>query len=55
MQNLWQIFRAPLLLALLSMAGLLAALLADGPGDVASWLCLGCIAFTGIACSFKKH
>lgn len=35
------IFRVPLLLALLSLVGLLAALLGDGPWDAVSWVGLG--------------
>ncbi|UJJ30615.1 hypothetical protein [Halopseudomonas maritima] len=40
-KTLWQIFRAPLLLALLSIIGLVAALIGDGLLDVLSWLTLG--------------
>ena len=40
-KNLWQIFRAPLLLALLSIIGLVAALIGDGLLDLVSWLTLG--------------
>tara|TARA_Y100000815_G_scaffold205836_1_gene189656 strand:+ start:1419 stop:1601 length:183 start_codon:yes stop_codon:yes gene_type:complete len=40
-KNLWQIFRAPLLLALLSIVGLVAALIGDGLLDLVSWLTLG--------------
>ncbi len=36
-----QIFGAPVILGLLSCAGLLAALIGDGPFDAASWLMLG--------------
>ena len=38
---LWQVFRAPLLLALLSVVGLVAALVGDGLLDLLSWLTLG--------------
>lgn len=55
MNNLWQVFRIPLLLALLSTAGLLSALLADGIGDITSWLCLGGVTLTGIAFSVRKR
>ena len=37
----WQIWRWPLLLGLLSLVGLVAALVADGPGDALSWAALG--------------
>lgn len=43
MRSLWEIFRAPLAFALLSLSGLLAALLADGLWDALSWLCLGIV------------
>jgi hypothetical protein len=36
----WQTFRVPLLLAVLTMFGLLAALLAEGVWQVLSWLAL---------------
>ncbi len=39
--SLWQIFRWPLLLGLVSIAGLAAALMGNGAWDVISWLCLG--------------
>lgn len=35
-----QIWRAPVGLAVLSLVGLLSALLADGAGDALSWVCL---------------
>ncbi|MEH6565689.1 MAG: hypothetical protein V7756_10240 [Halopseudomonas sp.] len=40
-KGLWQIFRAPLLLAMLSSVGLIAALIGDGVFDLLSWLTLG--------------
>jgi hypothetical protein len=39
--TLWRIFRWPLLLALVSIAGLVGALVGDNAWDVLSWLCLG--------------
>jgi hypothetical protein len=36
----WEIWRWPIVLALLTGAGLAAALLADGVGDVVGWLAL---------------
>src|SRR5690606_24298275 len=38
--QLWQIFRGPLAIAVLSVVGLLAALVADGWMDVVSWVAL---------------
>lgn len=43
MKSLWEIFRAPLAFGLLSLFGLLSALLADGTWDAVSWLCLGIV------------
>lgn len=43
MKSLWEIFRAPLAFGLLSLLGLLSALLADGVWDVVSWGCLGIV------------
>ncbi|EXF42728.1 hypothetical protein BAY1663_04861 [Pseudomonas sp. BAY1663] len=40
-RGLWLIFRWPLALALLSLFGLLSALLGDGIHDLLSWLALG--------------
>jgi len=39
-RGLWAIFRWPVGLGLLTMIGLLAALLGDGPWDALSWLLL---------------
>lgn len=43
MKNLWQIFRAPLLFGLLTIGGLLSALLGDGIWEAACWLSLGLV------------
>ncbi len=40
-RTLWRIFRAPLGIGLLSIVGLIAALVGDGPFDALSWLGLG--------------
>ncbi|HSX72274.1 MAG TPA: hypothetical protein VLF16_15185 [Pseudomonas sp.] len=40
-RGLWMIFRWPLLLALLSLFGLIAALVGDDIYDLLSWLTLG--------------
>lgn len=40
-KTLWQIFRAPTWLGVLSLVGLIAALIGDGWHDVLSWLGLG--------------
>ena len=39
--GLWRAYRIPLLLALASVAGLISALIGDGPFDFLSWLSLG--------------
>lgn len=54
MKTLGQIYRTPLLLALLSLAGLLGALLADGPGQAISWLGLGSV-IAVIARKQRRH
>lgn len=48
MKSLWQIFRAPLAFGLLSLFGLLCALLADGVWDALSWASLGCVTAASI-------
>jgi hypothetical protein len=39
--NWWTVYGGPLLLGVLSVAGLLSALLSEGPGRYFSWLALG--------------
>lgn len=43
MPELWRIFRMPLVLALLTIVGLVAALVGDGLADGLSWLALGSV------------
>jgi uncharacterized membrane protein YczE len=38
--TLWRIFRIPLLIAAVTLVGLLSALLGDGPWDALSWAAL---------------
>ncbi|MEG7360440.1 hypothetical protein [Pseudomonas citronellolis] len=40
-RNLWRVFRWPLALAVLSLVGLISALVGDGPWDALSWFALG--------------
>lgn len=40
-RSLWVIFRWPLFLGLISIVGLVAALVGDGLWDVLSWITLG--------------
>lgn len=40
-RNLWMVFRWPLALAVLSLVGLVSALVGDGPWDALSWFALG--------------
>ena len=49
-QSLRRIFAAPALIALASGAGLVGALVGDGPWDVASSLCLAIPAIIFCAC-----
>ncbi len=46
--NFWKVFAIPSVIALLSAAGLFAALLGDGVWDGLSWLGLGVPAGLGI-------
>lgn len=39
--SLSAIFAAPLIVGVLSLAGLVVALLGDGAWDVAGWVCIG--------------
>ena len=47
----WQVFRAPLALAVLSLVGLLSALLGDGLADLLSWCALGVV--VGVALAYR--
>ena len=40
-RNVWRVFRWPLALAVLSLVGLVSALVGDGPWDALSWFALG--------------
>ncbi len=40
-QNLWQVFRIPIALGLLSVIGLVGALVGDGVYDAVGWVGLG--------------
>lgn len=40
-QTNWRVFRWPLLIGIMSLVGLVSALIGDGWYDVLSWLCLG--------------
>lgn len=41
-RSLWRVFGAPLLLGILSLAGLIWALLVEGPADLVASLAAGC-------------
>ncbi|MDH1261017.1 DUF4175 domain-containing protein, partial [Pseudomonas atacamensis] len=43
--SFWKVFSTPIVIALLSAAGLFAALLGDGIWDALSWVGLGVPAF----------
>ncbi|QRK83910.1 hypothetical protein JN757_25845 [Pseudomonas granadensis] len=46
--SFWKVFSTPIVIALLSAAGLFAALLGDGIWDALSWVGLGVPAFLAI-------
>ncbi|MFJ4193220.1 hypothetical protein [Pseudomonas sp. NPDC089534] len=46
--NFWKVFSTPLVIALLSAAGLFAALLGDGIWDALSWIGLGVPVWLGM-------
>ncbi|QUS39717.1 hypothetical protein RPMA_13360 [Tardiphaga alba] len=54
-QSLMQIFAVPLLLALLSIAGLASALFGDDLWDAVSWLTLGVPLLTGVYFAIRKR
>ena len=51
--NFWKVFGTPMVLGLLSAAGLFAALLGDGVWDGLSWIGLGVPAVIGLRGLFK--
>ena len=52
--SFWKVFAIPSVIALLSAAGLFAALLGDGVWDALSWLGLGVPAVLGIRGLWRK-
>ena len=50
----FQIYRTPAAIALLTIAGLLSALISDSWGDVFAWLTLGAVVVTGAWFSLKR-
>jgi hypothetical protein len=54
-QSDWRIWKMPVLLGVSTTVGLVAALLADGAGDVLSWLALGLPAAVAVACALKPE
>lgn len=48
MKTVPQILARPLLLALLTAGGLIAALVSDAAGDVLGWVCLAYVAGVGV-------
>ena len=51
--NFWKVFATPMVIALLTAAGLFAALLGDGVWDGLSWVGLGVPAVIGLRGLFK--
>lgn len=54
-RRLQEIFAVPALLALLSIVGLISALLADGLWDALSWLALGGVVVATIWYALRRH
>lgn len=53
-RSLLRVWTMPVLIGLSTSVGLVAALLADGLGDIASWLALGLPATVAIGFSLKR-
>ncbi|MFJ7285868.1 hypothetical protein [Pseudomonas sp. NPDC099000] len=53
--NFWKVFATPTVIALLSAAGLFAALLGDGVWDALSWLGLGVPAVLALRGLLQHH
>lgn len=53
--NFWKVFSTPLVIALLSAAGLFAALLGDGIWDGLSWVGLGVPAALALRGLLQQH
>lgn len=54
-RSLWQIFAAPILIALVSSIGLITALVGDGPLDVIAWIGLGVPVAVGLWFMFRAQ
>jgi hypothetical protein len=54
-QSKIQIWGIPIILGALSVIGLLSALLADGLGDVVSWLTLGATVMVATRFVWRRH
>jgi hypothetical protein len=54
-RSTWEIFRWPLLFTLLSLVGLIAALVGDGPWDGLSWMCLAAVVAAMFPAVFKSR
>ncbi|WP_333792782.1 hypothetical protein [Hyphomicrobium sp.] len=54
-RSLWQIFSAPILIALVSSIGLITALVGDGLLDVIAWIGLGVPAAVGLWFMFRAQ
>lgn len=57
-RSLWAVFRWPAVLAVISIVGLLAALLGDGAWDAMSWIALAipvAIALRGLQQASRRH
>lgn len=52
--NLWQVFRWPLLLGVVTVIGLVSALLADGVWDALSWALLALPLVVGLWFSVRR-
>lgn len=52
--SFWMVFSTPIVIALLSAAGLFAALLGDGIWDALSWVGLGVPAFLALKGLLKR-
>lgn len=50
-RSLWRMFRWPIAIGVLSAAGLVSALVGDGPWDALSWLMLGVPVVLGVVLS----
>ncbi len=54
MKTTRDILRVPVRLFIITAAGLAAALVSDGAGDLVAWACLGYVVWVALRCTLRR-